>query len=154
MSNNSLLERVEYLKELESMMEELKLEAETIKDELKEEMKERDTEELNLGKYIIRWTSVLTTRFDTKTFKEKFGEDFYNLYTKQVSIVTTFSIQNRKKRSLSGRIGMLLKNRHHQNQPFHGEKFQKNDCTSSTARKQRVFASKSGDDFYFFYYTP
>lgn len=85
MSNNSLLERVENLKELEAMIEELKIEAEAIKDELKEEMKERDTEELNLGKYIVRWTSVLSTRFDTKSFKEKMGEEIYKAFTKEVS---------------------------------------------------------------------
>ena len=85
MSNNSLLERVENLKEVEAMIEELKLEAEAIKDELKEEMKERDTEELNLGKYIVRWTSVLSTRFDTKSFKEKFGEEIYKAFTKEVA---------------------------------------------------------------------
>ena len=85
MSNNSLLERVENLKEVEAMIEELKLEAEAIKDELKEEMKERDTEELNLGKYIVRWTSVLSTRFDTKSFKEKMGEEIYKAFTKEVS---------------------------------------------------------------------
>jgi hypothetical protein len=39
---------------------------------------------MNVG-YIVRWTSVLTTRFDTKTFKEKFGEEVYKAFTKQVS---------------------------------------------------------------------
>ena len=40
---------------------------------------------MNLGKYIVRWTSVLSTRFDTKRFKEAFGEELYKAYTKEVS---------------------------------------------------------------------
>ena len=85
MSRESLVAKVDYLKELEEMMEEIKAEADMIKDELKAEMEARDTEELNLGKYIVRWTAVLTTRFDTKKFKETFGEDLYKLYTKEVA---------------------------------------------------------------------
>ena len=85
MSRDNLVAKVEYLKELEAMMEEIKAEAEGIKDEIKAEMTARDTEELNLGKYIVRWTAVLSTRFDTKRFKEAFGEDLYKLYTKEVS---------------------------------------------------------------------
>lgn len=85
MSRENLVAKVDYLKELEEMMEEIKAEAEAIKDELKAEMDARETEELNLGKYIVRWTAVLTTRFDTKKFKEVFGEDLYKLYTKEVS---------------------------------------------------------------------
>ena len=85
MSRENLVAKVDYLKELEEMMEEIKAEADAIKDELKAEMEARDTEELNLGKYIVRWTAVLTTRFDTKKFKETFGEDLYKLYTKEVA---------------------------------------------------------------------
>lgn len=85
MSRENLVAKVDYLKELEEMMDEIKAEAEGIKDELKAEMEARGTEELNLGKYIIRWTAVLSTRFDTKRFKEAFGEDLYKLYTKEIS---------------------------------------------------------------------
>ena len=48
-------------------------------------MEAADTEELSAGGYIVRWTSVLTTRFDAKRFKEKFGEEVYKAFTKQVS---------------------------------------------------------------------
>ena len=48
-------------------------------------MEAADTEEVSAGGYIVRWTSVLTTRFDTKRFKEKFGEEVYKAFTKQVS---------------------------------------------------------------------
>ena len=53
-------------------------------DEIKAEMLSRDTEELTAGKYIVRWTSVLSNRFDTTAFKKVMPEVF-KAYTKQVS---------------------------------------------------------------------
>ena len=51
---------------------------------IKEEMEARETEELNLGNVIIRFTSVLSNRFDTTAFK-KLHSDLYNTFIKQVS---------------------------------------------------------------------
>ena len=48
------------------------------------EMLERDTEELEAGAYIIRWTSVLSNRFDTTGFKKVYG-DLYKAFTKQTA---------------------------------------------------------------------
>ena len=84
MSRNELIVKIETLQTLEALIEETKAEAEVVRNSIKAEM-EADTEELSAGGYIVRWTSVLTTRFDTKTFKEKFGEEVYKAFTKQVS---------------------------------------------------------------------
>ena len=84
MSTIEIATKIEALKELESLIEEAKAEAETLRDEIKAEMLNRDTEELDAGKYIVRWTSVLTQRFDTTAFK-KVMPDVYKAYTKQVS---------------------------------------------------------------------
>ncbi len=84
MSKNELVSKIEALQELESFMEEIKNEAETIRDSIKAEMLERDTEELAAGQYIIRWTSVLTNRFDTTGFKKVYG-DLYKSFTKQTA---------------------------------------------------------------------
>lgn len=65
-------------------------EAEAIRDSIKAEMMERDTEEMTAGKYIVRWTSVLSNRFDTTAFKKAHGE-LYKEYTKQ-SASRRFSI--------------------------------------------------------------
>ena len=46
MAKNELLARIEELNEYEKMIEELRTEAETIKDELKAEMEARETEQL------------------------------------------------------------------------------------------------------------
>ena len=84
MSTNDLVMKVEKLKELEELLEEVKTEAESVRDEIKQEMMARDTEELAAGQYIIRWTSVLSNRFDTTAFKEVMP-DVYKAYTKQVA---------------------------------------------------------------------
>lgn len=84
MSTNDLVMKVEKLKELEELLEEVKTEAESVRDEIKQEMLTRDTEELEAGQYIIRWTSVLTNRFDTTAFK-KVLPDVYKAYTKQIT---------------------------------------------------------------------
>jgi len=65
MSKNELVAKIEALNEWEALMEEAKAEAEAIRDSIKAEMLEREVEELTAGQYIIRWTSVLSNRFDT-----------------------------------------------------------------------------------------
>ncbi|MBR5640643.1 MAG: hypothetical protein IKW92_00745 [Firmicutes bacterium] len=85
MATNELLRQIENLIEYEAMIEELKAEAEEIRNNIKGEMNARETEELEIGSHIVRFTSVLTTRFDTKRFKEVFGEELYKAYTKEVA---------------------------------------------------------------------
>ena len=82
MSRNELVAKIEALNEWEAVIEEAKGEAEAIRDSIKQEMMERDTEELTAGKYIVRWTSVLSNRFDTTSFKKVYG-DLYKAFTKQ-----------------------------------------------------------------------
>ena len=84
MSTIEITGKIEALKDLESLIEEAKSEAEALRDEIKTEMLNRDTEELEAGQYIVRWTSVLTQRFDTTAFKKVMPE-VYKEYTKQVS---------------------------------------------------------------------
>lgn len=90
MSKNELVAKIEALNEWEAVIEEAKAEAEAIRDAIKQEMLERDTEELSAGQYIVRWTSVLTSRFDTTAFKKTYG-DLYKAFTKQ-SASRRFSI--------------------------------------------------------------
>ena len=84
MSKMELIAKVELLNEYEAMIEELKTEAEAVRDSIKAEMMERETEELIAGSYIIRWTSVLSNRFDSTAFKKVYGE-LYKAYTKQTA---------------------------------------------------------------------
>ena len=84
MANNELLNKIEALNEWEALMEEAKAEAEALRDSIKQEMLERDIEELECGQYIVRWTSVLTQRFDSTSFK-KAMPDVYKAFTKQTA---------------------------------------------------------------------
>ena len=84
MSTIEITSKIEALKDLESLIEDAKAEAEALRDEINSEMLNRDTEELEAGQYIVRWTSVLTQRLDTTAFK-KVMPDVYKAYTKQVS---------------------------------------------------------------------
>ena len=84
MSKSELLAKIELLNEYEAMLEELRTETEAIRDEIKTEMTEQNTEEMTVGKYIIRWTSILSNRFDSTAFKKVMPE-VYKAYTKQIS---------------------------------------------------------------------
>jgi len=82
MSANEITTKIESLRELEELIEEAKAEAEAIRDEIKTEMLNRNTEELAAGQYIVRWTAILSNRFDTTGFKKVYG-DLYKAFTKQ-----------------------------------------------------------------------
>ncbi len=84
MSTTEITTKIASLKELEDLIEEAKAEAETLRDEIKSEMLKRNVEEMEAGQYIIRWTSVLSQRFDTTGFKKTYG-NLYKEFTKQVS---------------------------------------------------------------------
>ena len=84
MSKIELLAKIELLNKYEAMMEEVKAQADTIRNEIKAEMDARELEEMIAGQYIIRYTAVLSNRFDTTAFKKVMPE-IYQAYTKQVS---------------------------------------------------------------------
>jgi len=81
---HELITKINQLKELEELENELKTEIETIKDELKEELAKQNVEELVIGNHIVRYTTVLTQRFDSTQFKKKMPE-IYTAYLKQVT---------------------------------------------------------------------
>lgn len=84
MSKNEIVAQIEALNEWESVIAEAQAEAEAIRDSIKAEMLDRDAEELQAGKYIVRWTLVLSNRFDSTSFKKQYGE-LYKAFVKQVS---------------------------------------------------------------------
>ena len=84
MSSKDLVRKIEALQEWEKLMEEAKAEAEAIRDDIKAEMLVQDLEEMTCGQYIVRWTSVLSNRFDTTSFKKEYSE-MYKKFTKKVA---------------------------------------------------------------------
>ena len=84
MSRNELITAIEQLKEWEAILEEAQAEADALRDSIKAQMLEENTEELAVGAYIVRWTSVLSNRFDSTAFKKEHAE-LYKSFTKQVA---------------------------------------------------------------------
>ena len=76
--------KIAELKDLETMQDELKTMIDSIKDELKAELTEQGVEELEVGANIVRYTTVLSQRFDSTALKKKLPE-IYGAYTKQVT---------------------------------------------------------------------
>lgn len=83
MTNAQMIQQIRELNEYEEMLQELKAAAEAIKDSIKAEMEMMGTEELTVGMYTVRYTSVLSNRFDSVSFKRNYAE-VYKQYTKQV----------------------------------------------------------------------
>ncbi len=82
MSANELTSKVRELKELKALADQIADEIATIEDMIKAEMTERNTEEMTVDVFKIRWTKITSTRFDSAAFK-KTHADLYTQYTKQ-----------------------------------------------------------------------
>ena len=80
MSTVEMVSKVEQLKELEALIREA--EAEALKDEIKAEMTKQSKEEMSVGRYVVRWTNVVSERFDSKTFKKEMAV-LYGRYLKR-----------------------------------------------------------------------
>ena len=84
MSHETMISKLNELKSLEEMQRELTEAIESIKDEFKQLLTDQKLEEYEIGTYIIRYTTVLSNRFDTTSFKKVMPE-VYKAYTKQVT---------------------------------------------------------------------
>ncbi len=84
MRNAKIRLTVEELQNLYAQADELKAMITAREALIKEEMEAREAEVLDLGNVIIRFTSVLSNRFDTTAFK-KLHRDLYNTFIKQVA---------------------------------------------------------------------
>lgn len=84
MTRNEIVAKIEILNEWENLIADAQAEADSIKDLLKAELTERGVEELEAGQYIVRYTSILSNRFDSTNFKKLYGE-LYKAFTKQTS---------------------------------------------------------------------
>lgn len=78
-----LLAKVRSLKELETLIAEAQAELDSIKDELKVELTNRNTEELDVDVFKVRYKTVKFNRFDTTAFKS-IHKDLYDQYVRQM----------------------------------------------------------------------
>ena len=90
MATNELISKIEALNEWEALMEEAKNEIEALKDAIKQEMLNRDTEELEVGQYMVRYQTIVSNKFDNSAFKKALPE-VYNSVIRQ-STSKRFSI--------------------------------------------------------------
>ena len=84
MSTNEIMSKIEALREWESLIANAQEEDEALRDSIKADMLAKGLDEMEVGQYIVRWTPVLTTRFDSTGFKKSHG-DLYKEFTKQTA---------------------------------------------------------------------
>ena len=83
MSRNEIAAMIETMNNYDELAAKAKEKAEAIREAIKNEMIERGTEELVAGAYIVRYTNVISNRFDSTTFKRLYA-DLYKDFTKPV----------------------------------------------------------------------
>ena len=74
MSANEMTAKIKELKELKALAEEVAQEIATIEDAIKAEMTARNTEEMSIDIFKVRWTTVTSERLDTTAFKKALPE--------------------------------------------------------------------------------
>lgn len=84
MSTIDMTASIRQLKELEALIKEAQAEAEAIKDQLKAEMQQRNTEEMTVDVYTVRYKTVTSRRLDSKKLKADHA-DLYNAYTTETT---------------------------------------------------------------------
>jgi predicted phage-related endonuclease len=82
MTTTELTTTVRNLKDLMNMKEELESEIAAAQDAIKAEMTAREVDEMKVDVFKVRWTKVISNRFDTTAFK-KAHEEIYNMFAKQ-----------------------------------------------------------------------
>ena len=80
MTNEMIQKYIEW----KALEEEAKKEREAIEAEIKAEMEAAGTEEMEVGRFIVRFTSVVSNRFNTTEFKKAYPE-VYKAFTKAVA---------------------------------------------------------------------
>lgn len=82
MTERTLQNRIKKLKELEQQQKELEQQIEKVKAEIKADMEEKGVEQQTAGAFLIRWTTVISSRFDSKTFQKEHS-NLYKQYLRQ-----------------------------------------------------------------------
>ena len=84
MSKNEMISLIETMNNYDDLATKAKAKADAIREAIKEEMVSQNTEELSAGAYIVRYTSIISNRFDSTPFKRLYA-DLYKDFTKPVS---------------------------------------------------------------------
>lgn len=84
MSTTEITSKIENIKTLQTMIDELTAEMEAAKDEIKAEMTAQNIEEMSISCYKVRYQTITSSRFDSTAFK-KTHADLYSQYCKQTT---------------------------------------------------------------------
>ncbi len=84
MANNELLDKIEEIKALEELIEEAKMEADTLRDSIKQLMLNENTEEMEVGQYMVRYQTIVSNKFDNSSFK-RLMPDVYKSFIRQTT---------------------------------------------------------------------
>jgi len=84
MSKHEIENLIETMNNYDDLAAKAKAKADAIREAIKEEMVRQNTEELSAGAYIVRYTSIISNRFDSTTFKRLYA-DLYKDFTKPVT---------------------------------------------------------------------
>ncbi|MBQ7783042.1 MAG: hypothetical protein IJ368_03650 [Oscillospiraceae bacterium] len=84
MSTTEITSKVENIKTLQAMIDELTAEMEAAKDEIKAHMTAQGVEEMTVSCFKVRYKDVTSSRFDSTAFK-KTHADLYEQYSKQTT---------------------------------------------------------------------
>ena len=90
MSTTEITSKIENIKTLQTMIDELTADMETIKDQVKAEMTARGVEEMAVSCFKVRYKEVSSSRFDSTEFK-KTHQELYDQYCKK-TVSKRFSI--------------------------------------------------------------
>ena len=69
MGERAIENRIKKMKALEEQKKELEAQISSLQEEIKKEMENKGLEEMKAGIFIVRFTNVLSNRFDTKSYK-------------------------------------------------------------------------------------
>lgn len=83
MANAELIATIEKYKEWKELEEQAAKQRKEYEAALKEFMTENGEETFAVGRFILRYTPVVSNKFDTTAFKKE-NEEIYKLYLKQV----------------------------------------------------------------------
>ncbi len=84
MSTTEITSKIEDIKTLQTMIDELTAEMEAVKDEIKAEMTARGVDEMIVSCFKVRYKNVTSSRFDSTAFKKTHSE-LYEQYCKKTT---------------------------------------------------------------------
>ena len=74
MTNRQIDNRIKKLQELERQRKEIEQKENELKAEIKRDLESKDIEELQTGKFIVRWKTIISNSLDSKALNTAFPE--------------------------------------------------------------------------------